>query len=765
MTLVGSQVPRVDARKKVTGRAMFTAEILLPNMAHGVLLGSAVAAGRIERIDTTAAERAPGVVHVLTYANRGPLGTMPSGADNSVLPSEPTWPLQDDRIRYYGQYVALVIAETLEQAQHAAKLVDVRYRADSPVVSLRDPRAVRTEPAVSLGVPLQVNRGDIKSHLAIYAMHREQCGRTHGDYAMALDEAEVFVDFTYSSATAHAAPMEPHAAVAAWQDGELVVYTGSQWVDADRRMICAALRLAPEQVRVVSAFTGGAFGSKIATGWHTILAAVAAVRTGRPVKIVLTRQQVLTAICHRTESIQRFTLGASNDGKLLAMRHHTVTHTIAERDENEYVEPTSRTSRMMYACDNYAGTHKLVRLNVMKPSWVRAPGEALCLWGLESALDELAYELDLDPIELRRRNHATVHPGDGKPFSSKHLLECYERGAARFGWAKRDPRPGSMTEGETQIGWGMATATYPGLALGATVRLRLEPVDGGVLATVSTAGSEIGQGAYTMMAVTAADELGLPLDRIDVLLGDTHLTRCGTTGGSALTASTAPAIRDAARKLRDDMLALVARMPNGFPGADQHPDDFVFADGQIRHRGNAKAISYGDLVAFSGRNALEAEATTPVVFAENDRYAIHSFGAVFVEVRVDREIGSVRVSRVVGVYDIGRVLSAATTRSQLIGGIVWGIGQALLEGMAYDPNKGMPLNPDFGGYLVPVNADIPSDIDVSWLDIPDYNFNSLGCRGAGEISITGVAAAIANAVYHATGIRVRDLPIAPEALL
>ncbi len=766
--LIGKPIDRVDGRLKVTGQATYTGDVRLPGMTHAVFVGSGIASGRIARIDTTAAERAPGVVLVLTHHNRGPLGEMPSGVDGRSLPAEPSPPLEDDQIRYYGQFVALVVAETFEQAQAAASLVDVTYRPTPPVVALHDPRAVRIVPDLVLrGEPLQTRWGNIAGQVAIYEMAKAACGKRHGDVASAVGTAEVFVDRTYTSPPEHATAMEPHAAVATWQDGALVIHTSSQWVMGDRTVLCAALQLPPEKVRVISTFIGGGFGSKSPTGWQTLLASLAAIRLGRPVKLVLTRQQVIMSIGHRTETLQRIMLGASLGGKLLAMRHHTVSHTIVAAgrpDANEYVEPTSRVTRQMYACPNYESSHELVHLNVMKPTWMRAPGEALGLWGLESAMDELAYELKLDPVELRRLNHANANP-DGKPFSSKHLLACYDGGAQRFGWARRDPRPSAMRDGHTLIGWGMATASYPALILGATVRLRLAAPAGEIMATVSTAGSDIGQGAYTMLSVVAAEELGLPLDHITAELGDTSFPPCGTTGGSSLTAGTAPATKEAARALRAQLLALAARAPQGFPGADRHPDDFVFREGRISHRPSGKAITYAELLAVSGRDALEAEATTQHVFGENDQFAFQSFGAVFVEVHVDRELGFVRVARVVGVYDVGRVLSATMTKSQLVGGVVWGIGQALLEGYYYDPNKGMPVNPDFTGYLVPVNADMPGDIDVSWIGEPDYNFNSMGCRGVGEIGITGVAAAIANAVYHATGKRVRSLPITLESLL
>jgi xanthine dehydrogenase YagR molybdenum-binding subunit len=762
VSLLGTSAPRVDARKKVMGRAEYTAEILMPGMTYAVLVGSSIANGRIEQIDTTAAERAPGVVLVLTHVNRGPLAKMPSGADGSVMMAEPRPPLEDDKIRYYGQYVAVVMAETFEQAQFAASLVDVRYRAAPPIVSLLDPRAIRLVPPMMLGQPLQVQRGNP------HAVRSEGCGKQHGDYAAGASAADVFVAQTYTSSTEHATAMEPHAVVSTWNNGELVVYTSTQWVDGDQRMLCSGLQLPADKVRVLSPYVGGAFGSKIATPWAVMLASIATIRIGRPVKLVLSRQQVITTIGHRTGSLQDISLCASRDGTLLAMRHHTVTHSIVEDgypDDAEYIEPTSMASRMLYACPNYASSHELVRLNAMKPTWMRAPGENLCMWAVESAMDELAIAAKIDPIELRRKNHADTRPGDGKPWSSKNLLACYDRGARRFGWARRDPEPGAMRDGPTQIGWGMATATYVGVTLGATVRLRIEPLDGGILATVSSAASDMGQGAYAMMSIAAADSLGVPLDRVKVELGDTSLPPCGAAGASGLTSSVAPAIKDAAQILQSKLLVLAARAPNGFPDADQHPDDFVFRAGQIEHRSNSKAITFAELLAFAKVGNLEAEATTQVVFGETDQFAVSSFGAVFVEVRVDRDIGKVRVARVVGVYDVGKVISATTTRSQLMGGVVWGIGEALFEGFSYDPNKGMPVNPDFAGYLVPTHADIPEDIDVSWLDEPDFNHNAIGCRGTGEIGITGVSAAIANAIHHATGVRIRKLPIALEALL
>jgi xanthine dehydrogenase YagR molybdenum-binding subunit len=420
---------------------------------------------------------------------------------------------------------------------------------------------------------------------------------------------------------------------------------------------------------------------------------------------------------------------------------------------------------MLYGVENYATEHEMVRLNVMKPSWMRAPGEAPGQFALESALDELAYKLAMDPVDLRRRNHAEVNPHNKKPFSSKRLLECYERGAERFGWWSRNPRPRSMPDGNQFIGYGMSTATYPGYIMGAAVNVRLESDSSGVRAIVSTAGSDVGTGMYTMLTIVVAEALGLSLDQVTAKLGDSDYLQCAVAGGSNLTASTAPAATDACTEIKMQLLKIAADAADGFTGAAEHTDEFVFQNGRLGHRSGAGgSIGYGDLLALANQNAIEAHSQTKPIFGQNDKFSFQSFGAHFVECRVTPALGRVRVSRIVSVFDCGRILSAKTARSQFIGGIVFGIGAALMEELTYDHTRGQPVNADLAGYLVPVHADVP-EIDVSWIDEPDYHFNSMGCRGVGEIGITGVAAAIANAVYHATGRRVRQLPITPDKLI
>ncbi len=697
--LIGTPANRVDGRLKVTGAAKYAAESLSGNtVMHAALVGSPVAGGRIKTIHDAKAKAVPGVLLVLTSDNRGPLGKLPTGLGQSGGASEDRLPLDDDRIHYAGQYVAMVVAETFEQACHAASLLEIEYAKDRHATAFEEAASTAYKPKDFMGEDVQLSRGDVER---------------------ALREANAAIDATYITPTEHPCAMEPHATIASWSDGALTVYNSTQWVKGDAGVLAAAFGLAPEQVTVLCPFTGGMFGSKATTGAHVILAAIASRRLNRPVRSVLTREQVLTTVGHRPKTVQRVELCAQKDGTLTGLRHHTTSHTALK---DEFIEPVNITSRHLYPIPNFTGIHHAVRVNVMKPAWMRAPGEAPCQFALESAVDEMAYELALDPLELRRRNHATHNLHTGKPYSAKHLLECYERGAERFGWAKRPPRPRAMRDGNALLGWGMATATYPGYTMGASVRVRVEGSGSSMHAVVSTAGIDVGTGMYTMLAVTAADRLGLPIERVKVELGDSQLPQCAVAGGSNLTSSTAPAVADACKKIRQELLTR------------------------------------------TGSGPIEAESSTQPIFGQNDKFAFQSFGAHFVEVRVEEDIGRIRVSRVVSVFDCGRILSAKTTRSQFIGGIVFGIGAALLEHLVYDREHGRAANADLAGYLVPVHADVP-DIDVSWIDEPDPNFNSLGCRGVGEIGITGVAAAVANAVYHATGVRVRELPITPDRLL
>jgi xanthine dehydrogenase YagR molybdenum-binding subunit len=633
------------------------------------------------------------------------------------------------------------VAEKMEQARHAASLLKITYERAPHKIILDEASETMFRPGDFLGEPLQVERGNVKKALA---------------------GADVRLAETYVTPNAHPCALEPHATIASWSNGAFTVYNATQWIMGDRAVIQAAFELPPEKVRVICPYTGGMFGSKASTGAHVILACIASRRLGRPVKIALSRTQVLANVGHRTETIQRLELGAMRDGKIVALRHHIRTHT---NMADEFVEPPSICTRMLYDVPNFQAEQEAVRLHVMRPSWMRAPGEAPGQFALESALDELSYLLKIDPVELRRINHASINPNTGKPFSSKHLLECYERGTKRFGWARRKAEPRSMRDGDVLLGWGMATATYPGYLMGAAVRVRLEHGADGVRATVLTAGTDVGTGMYTMLAITAADQLGLPVERVTVKLGDSELPPCALAGGSNLTASTAPAVAEACSHIKTELLKIASETADGFTGALEYVAEFQFRDGRIAHKSSPdRSIGYGDLLSLSKRQYIDADKGTNPIFGQNDRFSFQSFGAHFIEVRVNEEIGQVRVSRVVSVFDCGRIISPKTARSQFIGGIVFGIGHGLLEEITYDPGRGHPVHADLASYLIPVHADVP-EIDVSWIGEPDFNFNPMGCRGVGEIGITGVAAAIANAVYHATGRRVRDLPITPDKLL
>ena len=739
-TLIGSPVNRVDGRKKVTGGAQYAAEAVFGNMAYGVLVGSAIPNGRVTLIQREEAEKLPGVLLVLTHENRGKLGEMPLGLTGGGSATESRAPLADGEIRYAGQYVAMVVAESLEQARYAAELLQIDY-APEPSAVLMDDSRQWFKPAEEMGQPLQITRGDVDAALA---------------------KADVRIVAEYETPAEHPCALEPHATVASWQDGNLTVYNATQWIQGDHAVFEKAFELPHDKIHVLAPFVGGMFGSKAVTGSHVVLTALAAREVGRPVKTVLSRTQVLVNVGHRSPTVQRLELGASHDGQLQAMRHHTKQHTAMQED---FAETTSFTSRMLYACPNYEAVHETARVHVMKPAWMRAPGEAPCQFAQESALDELAYALGMDPLELRLRNHADKNPQIGTPFSGKNLLRCYEEGAKRFGWESRTPAPRSMRDGEQLIGWGMATATYPAYTMGANVKVSLRRDGANVRAEVQTGSTEVGTGIMTMLTLTAADGLALPLERVTMTMGDSLLPHCGLAGGSNLTSSTAPAAMDACREIRRQLLEIASHTADGFTGALDHMDEYVFANGRIFHNSNpSQSISYADLLAHSVRPFLEAEANTNPIFGQNDKFTFQSFGAHFVEMRVTPRIGRARVSRIVSVFDCGRILNAKASRSQFMGGIVFGIGHALLEELVYDRATGKAINADLAGYLVPVNADVP-EIDISWLDEPDYHFNSLGCRGVGEIGITGVAGAIANAIYHATGNRVRSLPITPDKIL
>jgi xanthine dehydrogenase YagR molybdenum-binding subunit len=703
---VGLPMDRVDGRLKVTGAARYSAEMPVAGVHHAVLVQSTVANGRIRTIDTAVAERLPGVVKVFTHRNAPRLA---AGAEKvgRVLTL-----LQDDVVHYNGQPIALVVADTLEHATDAAHRITATYAQARPVTDMRARERAAYPPASGYGRKPDSMKGDVAAGLA---------------------GADRTVTFTYATPIENHNPMEPHATIAAWEGDMLTVYDATQYVIGDRDSVAKTLGVPPENVRLVSYFIGGGFGCKGSMWSHVPLAAMAAREVGRPVKLVLTRRQMYGPVGARPQTEQTVTLGATHDGTLTAIRHASVSHTSRFED---FLEPAAMQTRMLYASPNIETSHRLVKLDLGTPTYQRAPGEATGTFALESAMDELAEALRMDPLALRLKNYAEVDPESGKPWSSKSLRECYRVASERFGWARRNATPGAMRDGHVAIGYGMATATYPTFRLKASASVQLiGDGRGGVRALVQTASQDIGTGTYTVMTQIAADALGLPVEQVRVGLGDSRMPPSPVSGGSMTAASTGSAIDAVCRQAREQLAA---------KGVTDIASLGTYLDRQPERTFAHRADSEGG--------------------ADAGKYSMHSFGAVFAEVRVDRELGEVRVPRIVAAYGAGRILNAKTAHSQLVGGVVWGLGMALVEETLVDQKTARYVNADLAEYHVPVNADI-GELDVSFVEEHDPYVNPIGVKGIGEIGITGVAAAIANAVYNATGVRVRELPITLDKVM
>jgi xanthine dehydrogenase YagR molybdenum-binding subunit len=688
--VVGAGIDRIDGPAKVRGTAPYAYE------HHGsdaevtylAAVQSIVNRGRITRIDASAAEALPGVLAVLTHENAPRL----SGALASDLPV-----LQSPDVHYQGAVVAAVVAETAEVARAAVGAVVVEYAAEVPDVRLAADRD-------DLYAPEQVNAGfDTDSVI--------------GDVDGALAAAAVTVDATYRTPTQHNNPIEMHTTLARWDGDQLTMWDANQGSHNILPDVLAAFDLQPEQVRIISPYVGGAFGSKAFTHPHQILTVMAAKVVGRPVLFELNRQQMFSLVGHRTPTIQRLRLGADAEGRLSAISHEVVEHTATV---SEFAEQTATATRVMYAAPHRRTTHRLARLDVPPPTIMRAPGETPGMFALESAMDELAVALGMDPVELRIRNEPALDPERNVPWSSRSLVECLRTGAERFGWAGRDLRPRMRTEGRWLVGTGVASATYPARRRKADCRIS---VDGRGRYTVEIDGSDIGTGAWTALSQIAADALETDLDSVELRIGDSRLPFAGGAGGSTGTASWGSAIVLTARDLR-------RRVEERYGG--QLPPDGVSVDGGV------------------GGPSPHA-----------DSHSMHAFGAHFVEVRVDEDTGEVRVPRASSVYGVGKIINAKTARSQLLGGFSMGISMALHEESVLDEHLGHYANHDLAEYHIATNADV-GEIDISCLDEEDPLVNELGIKGIGEIGITGAAAAVANAYWHATGLRVRDLPITPD---
>jgi xanthine dehydrogenase YagR molybdenum-binding subunit len=578
-----------------------------------------------------------------------------------------------------------------------------------------------------------------------------------GDVAAGLRQGPTRLDVVYTTPNEHHNPMEPHATLARWDGPNLTLYDATQGVSGARSAVAKIMGLNEDNVRVICPFVGGGFGCKGSVWSHVVLAAMAAKQTGRPVRLVLERPQMFGMVGNRPFTDQHFQVAARDDGTLTGMRHDVISTTSTFEDWNE---SSAIVTRMSYAVPNQATTHKLVKLDVGTPTFMRAPGETSGSFALESAMDEMSYQLNMDPLAFRLKNYAEMEPQEKKPWSSKSLRECYEKGADKFGWSRRNPKPRSMREGNTLIGFGMATATYPANRSEASAIARILP-DG--TAMVASGTQDLGTGTYTVMTQVAADALGFPMEKTTFALGDSSLPHAPVSGGSQSVASVSPAVREAASQARAKLIAM-AIADSGSPLAGASTEDVTVNNGWVISRADpSKRDPAAAVIARNGGKPIEATASVKPG-DEKKEYAFHSFGAVFTEVHVDADLGTIRVARVVGVYDVGSLLNEKTAHSQFMGGIVWGIGSALTEKSDLDPRYGRYTNANLAEYHVPVNADVGL-IDITVIGQPDPHINSLGARGIGEIGITGVAGAIANAVYHATGVRVRDLPVTLDKVM
>jgi xanthine dehydrogenase YagR molybdenum-binding subunit len=738
--MTGTPVNRVEGPEKVSGAARYSAEIRLPHVAHAALVGATVPSGRITGIDTTAALDAIGVLAVLTHLNTPTVATPPVLLPSLVgqaAPGQSFFPLQDTAVHYWGQPVAVVVADTHERAQYAATLVRVSYERAPSVTTIEEGRDHAYEAQRLFGglAPGRMERGNLEA---------------------GYDEAAVRIDVTgHFAANIHNA-LEPPATTAMWEGDRLTLYDSTMGVRATQLTVASLLGIPLADVRVITNVVGGGFGSKAMVWPHVTLAAMAARAAGRPVKLSLTRPQTYHSHGHREEQEQHVTLAARRDGTLTALRHEKLSVTSPFDD---WAEPATMTTGQMYGCANFTGVHNLIRANTMTPTFTRAPGESIGVFMLETAMDELAYELGIDPVELRLRNHTPTDPM-GHPWSSDGLPECLRLGAERFGWKGRDPTPRLRRDGSWLLGTGMAAAAYP-VAFFMPVQHARARIYADASAVVQTSTQEIGTGVMTAMTQVAADALGLGLDRVRFECGDTEFPNTSSAVGSAGAGMVSAAVHNAAVALRHQLVAMAVADPRS-PLADADPATVQVHNGQMAVPGGG-AEGYADLL---GRNRqLDVEAlgswTPPPM---DTPHGLLTFGAQFAEVAVDPDLGLVRVRRMLGVFAPGRVLNPKLARSQLMGGMLWGLSQALLEGNRMDPRSGRWTANNLGEYLVPVNADAP-DVTVEFVDVRDDVVNPLGVKGVGEIGQVGAAAAIANAVFHATGRRIRDLPMAAELVM
>jgi xanthine dehydrogenase YagR molybdenum-binding subunit len=730
-SIIGRPTARVDGPLKTSGAAQYAADFHFEGMAHAVPVVAAIPSGRIRTLDTSAAEKMPGVLLVLHHGNIGPLYRTVPGDDNATN-SEVRSALEDDVVRHWGQYIALVVAESLEQATAAAAVVHAEYDAD----------------------PAQLRPG-----LDDFKGERKK-GSARGDFDNAFKDAPVKVDQTYVTPIETHNPIELHASVAVWQGDHLTMYETTQGVVNHRVVMAQTLGIPVENVRVVTRFLGSGFGGKLFPWPHCAMNAVAARRLARPVKLSVNRRMMFSSVGYRPRTEQRIRLGASKDGKLLALKQDYLNVTSMLDD---YDEGCGEATPYLYSVANLGVTSAHVRRNVGAPMYMRGPGAVPGLYALESAMNELADELKMDPLKLRILNDAETDEDKKMPFSSRHFRKCFEVGAKKFGWDRRTPAIGSMRRDGKILGWGLAGASWVAVSLPCTAHVELH-ANGRV--SVRSGTQDIGTGTYTIFAQVVHEKTGIPLDRIDVVIGDSDLPDGPMSGGSMVTGSVLNAIASASMEAVKKMTALAAST-DGSPLMGAKPEELVFAEGRISRKGQtAGDPEFADILRLARLNGISAEGKTVPTW-ENPKakgVSLHSYGAQFVEVEWEPEIARLRVSRVVTVIDAGRIINPQAAQNQIAGAVVMGVGMGLLEETHYDQRTGQPINGNMADYLMATCADTPQ-IDVTFLDYPDPAMGDYGARGVGEIGLAGVAAAITAAVHHATGVRVRELPVRIEDLL
>jgi xanthine dehydrogenase YagR molybdenum-binding subunit len=726
---LGKETTRVDGLAKVTGKAKYTAEFQIPNVSYGFIVLSTATKGRITAIDTREAEQAGGVIRVFTHLNAGKLGPAPA----TGAPPAWSWPLQSDRVFFNGQPIALVVAESYEQARYAARLVKTTYQTEphnSDLATVLD--RAQPDPATAKGQP-------------------------RGNPVAAMQTAAVKVEAEYRIPINHHNPIEPHAAIAFWQGDQLTIFDKTQEVFGVQKHLAEALGVPAGNIRVVSPFVGGAFGASLKPNYYPSLTAMAARELKRPVKVVYTRTQMFTGHGYRPNTIQKIALGADRNGKLTSMIHEAFHNTSSFE---AFSDSTTGFTRQLYACPNLHAPLKVAATDLATPTWMRAPGAVSGMFALECAMDELAYALKIDPMALRLLNYAEVDPESGKPFSSKALRECYRFGAEKFGWKNRKAEPRSMRDGHLLVGWGMASSVWGAMQMPASARVTFR-ADG--TAGVTSATSDIGPGTYTVMTMIAAEFLGLRLDQVHFELGDTRQPKAPAQGGSWTTSSVGSAVRGAALTIVAKLLELANR-DAASPLKGATAADVEMLDGLLRRKSDpSRSVVIADVMRRTGTKEI-AETYDSTPSPERAKYASLAHGAQFVEVKVDPDLGTVKVTRVIEVTACGKILNPLASHSQEIGGVVWGIGMALEEATEIDHRYGRIMNANLQHYHVPVNADIHS-IETIFVEEEDTIVNPLGVKGMGELGMVGIPAAIANAIFHATGNRVRDLPITPEKLL